>query len=700
MESKRPLTRREFLKATALAAASAALAACTSATEAPVQAPTQAPTKAPEVAKPTNTTAPKPTVTKAAEDAAAAPTEVPPTALPEPAFLEPTMLAPLVKEGKLPPVEERLPKNPWVAPVLESNGKSGGIIRRAFTGPGDKWGMSKLCDRGMVWFDLDLVMRPRLCESWEVNEDGSEYTFHLRQGTKWSDGVEFTTKDIQFWYDHVISNKTLFPVMDGKWYTLDDAGEQVVMELIIPDDYTFTFKYAHPKPLLIYVIGREGIGVPSHYIKQWISDTADDPAKLEEAVKAAGFESWDKYFIDNRRFFFWNPELPSLGPWVAKNDLNAEKWIIERNPYFPGVDSDGMQLPYVDGVHSRLFSDAQVFSLWMANGEIDFQARRVQVGDYTYLKESEETGDYSVVVCPAAKHMVVVLNQASKNEKLRQFFMNRDVRIALSLAINREGINELNYLGLGTPRQYSPLTQSPQYYEKLSNAYIDYYPAKAKEMLDAAGYTAKDAEGFRKYGDAEDDETIFFVLEGTFGAGTSDEDAGQQIVKMFKSVGVKCEYKFVEQTLYNQHYTSNDMDAAWTFADRTVVPLAAEGLIFRGVASDRPFIDAYNKFLDDPNNPIAIEPPADHYVRKLHDLWEQIIVQGNPDTQNELFRQMLDIWAEELPMIGVVGELPALTVVKNGLKNFASSPNDDTTCDEYVRNPETLFWEKPEEHQS
>ncbi len=428
-------------------------------------------------------------------------------------------------------------------------------------------------------------------------------------------------------------------------------------------------------------------------------DTASDKEGLQAKVTAAGFESWDKYFIDNRRFWMWNPDLPHLGPWNAKNDLNAEKWIIERNPYFFGVDSDGMQLPYLDGVHSRLFKDAQTFNLWMANGEIDFQARRVQVGDYTYLKMNEAGGDYEVVVCPAARHMVVVLNQASKNEQLRKFFMNRDVRIALSMAINRAGINELNYLGLGTPRQYSPLSMSPQYYEKLSNAYLDYYPVGAKQMLDAAGYAAKDADGFRKYSDAEDAETIFFVLEGQYGSGTSDEDAGQQVVKMFKAVGVKCEYKYVETTLYNQHYTSNDMDAAWWYADRTVVPLAAEGLIFRGVASDRPFVDAYNKFLDDPDNPIAIEPPADHYVRKLHDLWDQILKTGDPDAQNEVFRQMLDIWAEELPMIGVVGELPALTIVKNGLKNFASSPNDDTTCDEYVRNPETLFWEDPTQHQ-
>jgi peptide/nickel transport system substrate-binding protein len=82
-------------------------------------------------------------------------------------------------------------------------------------------------------------------------------------------------------------------------------------------------------------------------------------------VTAAGFESWDKYYIDNRRFWFWNPDLPHFGGWIATNDLNAEKWVIERNPYFFGVDSDGMQLPYLDGIQSRLFSDSQVFNLWL-----------------------------------------------------------------------------------------------------------------------------------------------------------------------------------------------------------------------------------------------------------------------------------------------------------------------------------------------
>ena len=62
-------------------------------------------------------------------------------------------------------------------------GKYGGTIRRGFKGVSDRWGPTKHIDRCLVWFDKDLVMQPRLAESWEFNADASEWTFHLREGT-------------------------------------------------------------------------------------------------------------------------------------------------------------------------------------------------------------------------------------------------------------------------------------------------------------------------------------------------------------------------------------------------------------------------------------------------------------------------------------------------------------------------------------
>ena len=97
---------------------------------------------------------------------------------------------------------------------------------------------------------------------------------------------------------------------------------------------------------------------------------------------------------------------------------------------------------------------------------------------------------------------------------MREFFNDRNVRIALSLAVDRDELNELIYDGLLTPRQYSPLAMSPNYYAKLANAYIEYDPDKANRLLDEAGYTEKDADGFRLWKDGSG-ETLSFVIEGT-----------------------------------------------------------------------------------------------------------------------------------------------------------------------------------------
>jgi peptide/nickel transport system substrate-binding protein len=114
---------------------------------------------------------------------------------------------------------------------------------------------------------------------------------------------------------------------------------------------------------------------------------------------------------------------------------------------------------------------------------------------------------------------------------------------------------------------------------------------------------------------------------------------------------------------------------------------------------DRPWASGYGTFWSDPTNPAAVEPPADHFIWKIWEIWDKVTVEVDPDKQNELFFQILDIWAEEIPMIGVLGELPSLCIVKNGVHNFVEGfPNDDTTGDENVYNTETYFWDDPEAH--
>src|SRR5690606_9755637 len=113
-----------------------------------------------------------------------------------------------------------------------------------------------------------------------------------------------------------------------------------------------------------------------------------------------------------------------------------------------------------------------------------------------------------------------------------------------------------------------------------------------------------------------------------------------QIIRYYADVGVKAEYKYFERTLYTEHYQSNEIEAAFWGGDRTVVPLAAP-IIFIGTQPDRPWCPAWGYYREDTEHPIAEEPPADHWIRDIWNLWDQVAAEPDPEQQNELFRGIL-----------------------------------------------------------
>ena len=690
MSRRTKLTRRQFLYLSTLATAGAVASACAPLT--------------PEVTAPTEV-APEPTSAPTSEPEEPAATEEPeeatePTAEPEPVsmYKEAPMLAALVESGALPPVEERLPLNPYVVDCRESIGNYGGNLRRGFSGVSDRWGPTKHVDRTLVWLDRDMNLVPRLIESWDVSDDAKVFTLHLRKGLKYSDGVELTSADFKWFYDHYASHPDLQPGLWTKLTTVDENGNKVMCEAEFPDDYTVVYKFAHPRPLHMYDALRElhGFSLPAHYLSQFHIDTTDDSEGLEQATADAGFNAWNEYFED-RRLFHLNPDIPWPTPWIAKNTLSEELFMMERNPYYFGVDPEGNQLPYIDTVTHRLFESRDVFDLWIVNGEIDFHNRHVSIANYSLYKENEANGDYQVYLGVSASHDALQLNLATKEPRLNEFFNTREVRIAISHAINREEANELIWDGLKTPRQYSPISLSPNHYPKLSNAYIEYNPDLANQMLDEAGYDQRDSEGYRMFKDGSG--TISFIIEGTAEPGTPDEDMVQLIVKYLNDVGIKATYKYFERALYTEHYSANEIEAAWWGGDRTVLPLAPMAQLFRGLNPDRPWAAGFGIWYNDRTAAAGVEPPEGHFIWKIWEAWDKVAVEPDPDQQNKLFEALLDVWAEELPMIGVLGEAPAPVIVKNGFHNYLpGQPVDDTSGDEHLLQTESYFWDDPDAH--
>ena len=609
-------------------------------------------------------------------------------------YQEAPMLSALVNKGWLPPVAQRLPVTPCVLTPLEGVHDYGGMMNRAYKGVSDRWGPSKMRDHYFVWFDQNLNLVPRLISAWEVDADATDWTFYLRQGTRWSNGEIFTTADIEWWYTYVLKDTRIIPGIPSTWL----AGGQV-MALEIVDELTFKFKFAAPNPLFLYKMARDGTSTlnsfpacPSHYLKRYHLDFTADPTALQTEAAAAGFGSWGDYFRENRNLWDVNPARPDLGPWIAKNAIGQDLFVMERNPYYYCVDPENHQLPYVDQVIHKLYLLDNDFIESIKRGEIDFQARNVSFSYYEALKAYETVGSYRVLPGVSASHIAIALNQTTKNLRLRAFFQEVKVRRALSLAVDRATINTSIFHGLAVPRQYSPASVSPQYYPALSEAYISYDVAQANTLLNEAGYTLKDAQGYRLWNDASG-ERISFTIEGPIQPGSAEYEAAQMIILYYGVVGIQATYQYVNRDTYTQHFNTNNIEAGWFGADKTIIPLAAEAPIFRGSNTDRPWAAAWTLWFNNPSDPNAEEPPIGHWIRTIWNLWAQLSVEPSSDQRDVIFKQILDIWATYLPMIGFLGEIPALAIVKNNLHNFtAGFAMDDTTADEQVRNPETNAW--------
>ncbi|MCS6759691.1 MAG: ABC transporter substrate-binding protein, partial [Candidatus Devosia euplotis] len=98
------------------------------------------------------------------------------------AFQEAPMLAEVVAAGELTPVDERLPTRPTVVKVLEA-GQYGGSWNCAYSGPGDRWGPTKLTEERVLKWTADAsgeaVLKLGFIESYSVNDNSTEFTFTL-----------------------------------------------------------------------------------------------------------------------------------------------------------------------------------------------------------------------------------------------------------------------------------------------------------------------------------------------------------------------------------------------------------------------------------------------------------------------------------------------------------------------------------------
>jgi peptide/nickel transport system substrate-binding protein len=486
-------------------------------------------------------------------------------------FHEAPALAALVKEGKLPPVKDRLPAEPMVIKPLKEIGKYGGTWRRAFIGPGDVENGNRISatDKLLFWDESGDKIVPAVAKGVDMSEDGKVFTVHLRKGMKWSDGAPFTSDDFTFWYQDIYGNKDIVPTPMPDMSVNGKPGRLVKI-----DETTVQFQFDEPYFLFYDLLAGDtligggqaarqtqtfsyGAYAPAHYLKQFLPKYSSEEA-VNKRAKEEGYDNWVK-LIHFKKDWSLNKDLPTLGPWKMTNPINTPNWVLERNPYYYEVDTAGNQLPYMDKVIFTLAQDTEVVNLRAMAGEYDMQERHIDVGKLPVILENQKKGNYTVHLDLAINggDTIIFVNQSYvADPEIAKWLTNADFRRALSLGIDRDQINETFFLGLATPGSVvpadsSPYNPGPEWRKKWST----YEPDKANKMLDAIGLAKKDGEGYRL---RTDNGERLRLQVNTARAFLPWPNQLEMVAQQWKKIGIQLDVKEVERSLMMTRMRNNE----------------------------------------------------------------------------------------------------------------------------------------------
>lgn len=587
-------------------------------------------------------------------------------------FQEAPMLAEKVAAGELPPVEERIPLEPLVIQPTEMIGQYGGTLRRAFTGPGDRQNVERwVNDYGIFWNTGASELRPRILKAWEANEDATVWTFHLRRGMKWSDGAPYTAKDYQFWYDHMLTNELIRPTVPW-WFNW--GGSVAVLETV--DDFTFTITFAAPFPAWAdnmststvtghFHGGRSGLGLvaPAHYLEQFHPDFVGEE-KATELAKAAGFESWHLHFLAKNDSAM-NPELPVTTPWKPITTIATQEYVLERNPYFVGVDTAGNQLPYFDRISLELVEELEVLNLRAIAGNYTVQGRHIDFAKLPVIRENEAQGNYFVNFWTSStRHPVkIAFNQDWKEDpEIAAYTVeSRDFRKALSLAIERSEINETFFLGVGKEASFCP-QDTPPYFNssRWDDEFGGFDLTQANEILDSIGLDQKDGEGFRLLPSGN---RLILRMDAVSGAFLDYPSIGERIAQMWQDVGIQLVINPVERSLWIERSQANQPMMSM-FETGEWNPAVSPRLL----PTDR-WAPIAAVWAAEPNpDPAAYDGPQ--WIKDQVAKHWAAIQESDPQKRLQLLIEGTEIMCDNHARLGIVVDVPVYTtLIKNDVRN-------------------------------
>jgi peptide/nickel transport system substrate-binding protein len=384
-------------------------------------------------------------------------------------------------------------------------------------------------------------IEPALAESWQI--DGNTITFAMRPNLKWSDGKPLTVEDVVFSFNEVYLNPK---IPNNSQDALKIGKDEKFPTIKKIDDRHVAITTPEPFAPALRTIGGQGI-VPAHIFRSMVNTTENYTDRQEIKDKLGKITI--KEVAKQRPKFMgaWGintkpAELISSGMYRLTSYAPGERLIFERNPYYWRKDAAGKQLPYLDRVVWQITESTDSTLMQFRSGNIDTYG--VGPEFFSLLKKEEKKGNFTITNAGQSSGTTFLafnLNKGSRDGKplvetaKSRWFNNVKFRQAVAYAIDRKRMINNLYRGLGES-QNSPLSYGTPYYLKEGLKSYDYDLAKAKQLLQEAGFKYKGNDLF----DDQDNAITFNLI--TNSGNKIREALGTQVQQDLGKIGMKVNF--------------------------------------------------------------------------------------------------------------------------------------------------------------
>jgi len=564
--------------------------------------------------------------------------------------------SPILDDKGLPPVAERLPDDPMVVTPLGDIGVYGGIARITT----NEWLTFPNVESPLTISADMRTFLPNLAKSWSVSPDGRVITLKLRAGTRWSDGTPLTADDFLFVFNDLWMDEEYTPV---------SPRERVGAKAVKIDDLTLRYVFVDPFPLFVNRLAHYGnfmVASKRHYTQ--FHPKYVNREQLNERIREMGYISWMAYIQASRRgSIARSADAPTLDAHRMVR-RTVSRIYYERNPYYFKVDPRGQQLPYIDGVVSDEVASKELITTMAATGQLDFSSYELRTQDIPLLKLGEATGEIKVHVWTRlhSSDIVIQFNFNVQDDRLRKLYWDRRFRRALSIALNREEMNQLIYFGRGTPRQVTAHPTSRYAVPEFATVATEHDPDEARRLLDEMGLHDLDGDGLREFADGSQlTITVEYIDWET------PKAINMELVESYwRAVGIDLRQKLTDANIQAARAGANKMQMTVWHADIVtdiLLPLRPYWWVPVSAGWHNTMWNDWVRW-HDTDGRLGAEPPA--VIRELQRLSDEMRFTMDEEHRKQIGRRILKSNAENLWNLGAVGLAPHPVVVNSRLRGI------------------------------